>query len=195
MEQFLGEFSSASSIEALSALLNKSVDEEAEEENEGFSSSALVDPGDIGPLKRQEQECSTSQSHKDHKEIWNVFEVPKGSEFDDFFDPREQPEHEIIFKQHVGSENIFLGMSQKDPTTACCENMVVRIMLPNTKTSAVTIDIKKKFLDLRTPKFKLGLHLPHPVNEKTGKAKFMVDTAILEVTLAMVRDFDFINFS
>ncbi|XP_063793058.1 dynein axonemal assembly factor 6 [Pseudophryne corroboree] len=192
MEQGMNEFSPTSCIEALCALLNNSAAEEEEEENnQGLTSSALVGPGDIGPLKKQEQEFSTST----HKEIWNALEVPEGSEFDDSLDPREQPEYEILFKQQVGSEDIFLGMSRKDPSTACCEYMVVRIQLPNTKSTDVSLDIRKKFLDLRTPKFKLGLHLPHPVNEKNGKAKFMVDREILEVTLAMVRDLDFINLS
>ncbi|KAM3910533.1 dynein axonemal assembly factor 6 [Leptodactylus fuscus] len=192
MEQSLSEFSSISSIEALSALLNNA---EEEEENEGQSLSSAINPGDIGPLRPEKKVSTSSQKDKDSKEIWNVLEIPDGSEFDDSLDPREQPEYEILFKQRVGSEDIFLGMSRKDSSTACCEDLVVKIHLPNTKASDMSLDIRRKFLDLRTPKYKLGLHLPHPVNDKTGKAQFRADTETLEVTLTMARDLDFVNFS
>ncbi|KAG9478071.1 hypothetical protein GDO78_013199 [Eleutherodactylus coqui] len=192
MDPRLGDFSSASSIEVLSALLNNG---EEEEDDEALSSSSVINPGDIGPLRPEKNGSTPLQKDKNSKEIWDVLEVPDGSEFDDSLDPREQPDYEMFFKQRVGSEDLFLGMSRKDPSTACCEELAVKIHLPNTKTSDVSLDIRRKFLDLRTPKYKLGLHLPHPVNEKTAKAKFKVDTETLEVTLTMVRDFDFVNFS
>uniref|UniRef100_A0A8C5TVG7 Dynein axonemal assembly factor 6 n=1 Tax=Malurus cyaneus samueli TaxID=2593467 RepID=A0A8C5TVG7_9PASS len=86
------------------------------------------------------------------KNIWNTEEVPEGSEFDDTWDLREQPEYEILFKQHVGTEDVFFGMTGKDPSTACCEDMVIKIKLPDTKYSDITLDIQDKVLDLRTPK-------------------------------------------
>ncbi|XP_069800359.1 dynein axonemal assembly factor 6 [Dendropsophus ebraccatus] len=184
-------FSSASSFEALCALLNNA---EEQEENERLSSSLVGNPGEIGPLRPENRVSSSLQKDKSSKKIWDILEVPEGSEFDDSLDQRQQPEHEMHFKQRVRSEDIFLGMSRKDPSTACCEDLVVKIQLPNTKVSDISLDIRRKFLDLRTPKYKLGLHLPYPVNEKTGKAQFRVDTETLEVTLPMVRDLDFINF-
>ena len=33
--------------------------------------------------------------------------------------------YQILFKQCVGTEDVFFGMSRKDPSTACCEDMVV----------------------------------------------------------------------
>ncbi|NXJ08482.1 PIHD3 protein, partial [Odontophorus gujanensis] len=129
------------------------------------------------------------------KTIWNAGEVPEGSEFDDTWDPREQPEYEILFKQQVGTEDVFFGMSRKDPSTACCEDMVIKIKLPETKFSDITLDIQDKVLDLRTPQKKLLLHLPCPVDSKKGKARFLSEEELLEVTLRMTREFDFINFA
>ncbi|NXA54167.1 PIHD3 protein, partial [Nothocercus julius] len=129
------------------------------------------------------------------KAIWNTEEVPEGSEFDDTWDPREQPEYEILFKQRVGTEDMFLGMSRKDASTACCEDMVIKIKLPETKFSDITLDLQDKVLDLRTPQKKLLLHLPHPVDSKNGKAIFLSEEEILEVTLRMTREFDYINFA
>uniref|UniRef100_A0A8B9G373 PIH1 domain containing 3 n=1 Tax=Amazona collaria TaxID=241587 RepID=A0A8B9G373_9PSIT len=128
------------------------------------------------------------------KTIWNTEEVPEGSEYDDTWDPREQPEYEILFKQRVGTEDVFFGMSRKDHSTACCEDIVIKIKLPETKSSDITLDIQDKVLDLRTPKKKLLLHLPYSVDSKNGKARFFSEEEILEVTLRVLREFDFINF-
>ncbi|NXX86218.1 PIHD3 protein, partial [Urocolius indicus] len=137
-----------------------------------------------------------SQVKSEHgKTIWNTEEVPEGSEFDDSWDTREQPEYQILFKQSVGTEDVFFGMSRKDPSTACCEDMVIKIKLPETKCSDITLDIQDKVLDLRTAKKKLLLHLPYPVDSKNSKARFLSEEETLEVTLRLSRMFDFINFA
>ena len=33
--------------------------------------------------------------------------------------------YEIILKQSVGTEDVFLGLSGKDPSSMCCEAMLV----------------------------------------------------------------------
>ena len=58
------------------------------------------------------------------KDIWSPDEVSENQEHE-YDDPRPQPEYDMIFKQSVGAEDVFLGMSPKNPTTACCENMLV----------------------------------------------------------------------
>ncbi|XP_040181119.1 dynein assembly factor 6, axonemal, partial [Rana temporaria] len=176
-------------------LLRHPSEEEEEIESHCPSSSGFAGPGDIGSVKKIQQNISTSETEKDGKDIWHESEVREGAEFDDFLDPREKPEYEILFKQRVSSEDLFLGLSRKDPSTACCEDMVIRIQLPDTKVSDVSLDVKKKYINLCTPKYKLGLHLPHAVNDKSGQAKFMADAGTLELTLPMVRDMDFINFA
>ncbi|KAL3878647.1 hypothetical protein ACJMK2_030978 [Sinanodonta woodiana] len=97
-------------------------------------------------------------------------------------------------KQAVTTEDIYLQMGNKTPTTASCEEMVVKIKLPDTKLADVELDVKNKFLDCRTPKYKLGLHLPHPVDHKSGKAEWDGKKDTLIVTLRIVREFDFMNF-
>ncbi|XP_069604717.1 dynein axonemal assembly factor 6 isoform X2 [Ranitomeya imitator] len=190
MDHRHGDFSSPLSIEALCELLNNSGDD-----NESLSACSGMNPGNIGPVEPENKAAASFQKDKSSKAIWSVTEVPDGSQSDDSLDPRKQPKYEIHFKQRVGSEDLFMGLSRKNPSTACCEDLVVKIHLPNTRASDMSLDITRKFLDLRTPRYKLGLHLPHPVNEKIGKAQFKVDTETLEVTLAVVRDLDFVNFS
>ncbi|XP_030431105.1 protein PIH1D3 [Gopherus evgoodei] len=193
----LDSVSSFSSLQALAKLLADPQEEDSDDSDFGSHSSSVstVGPGNIGPAKKAEPTVTPDVKSGNSKDIWNTEEVPEGSEFDDIWDPREQPEYEILFKQQVGAEDIFLGMSRKNPSTACCEDMLIKIKLPDTKSSDITLDIQDKILDLRTPKKKLLLHLPHPVDSKNGKACFISEKETLEVTLRMKREFDFINFA
>ncbi|KAL7979643.1 hypothetical protein Chor_004801 [Crotalus horridus] len=72
---------------------------------------------------------------------------------------------------------------------------MIKIKLPDTKASDITLDIQEKLLDFRSPQKRLLLHLPHPVDTTNGKARFLSEQATLEVTLRMKRELDFINFA
>uniref|UniRef100_A0A3P8TVD1 Dynein axonemal assembly factor 6 n=1 Tax=Amphiprion percula TaxID=161767 RepID=A0A3P8TVD1_AMPPE len=186
--EFCGE-SSVQSLEALSALLST----QQEEEEDTDCRVRPLGPGHIGPPPKKYKEVSTAYMKKKSKDIWSEEEVAEGSQYDDLTDPRPQPEYEIILKQSVKTEDLFLGLSRKNPSSMCCEAMLVKIKLPDTKATEVVLDMEEKFLDLRTPKHKLGLHLPHPVHIQEGKAQFFSEREELEVTLLMKRPLDFIN--
>ncbi|KAM6300225.1 dynein axonemal assembly factor 6 [Aegotheles albertisi] len=186
--------SSGSSLQLLAKLLHGAEEEDDDdEEHVPRCSVSTMTPGSIGPVERETTGAYQVKS-ENRKTIWNPEEAPEGSEFDDTWDTREQPEYQILFKQCVGTEDVFFGMSRKDPSTACCEDMVIKIKLPETKYSDITLDIQDKVLDLRTPKKKLLLHLPYQVDSKNGKARFLPEEETLEVTLRLSRMFDFINF-
>lgn len=184
---------SVQNLQALSALLSTQQGDDDEEESKQVSPYAQLGPGHIGHPPKKDKEESTAYSKKSSKDIWSEEEVADGSQYDDLSDPRPQPEYEIILKQSVGTEDLFLGLSGKDPSSMCCEAMLVKIKLPDTKATDVILDVKEKFLDLRTPKYKLGLHLPHPIHSKEGKAQFFSEREELEVTLLLKRSMDFIN--
>ncbi|GAA6227877.1 protein PIH1D3 [Lates japonicus] len=184
--------SSAQNLQALSALLSTQQDDE-EEDSKNVTACARLGPGHIGPPRTKDKEVSTAYVKKNSKDIWSEEEVAEGSQYDDLTDPRPQPEYEIILKQSVGTEDLFLGLSGKDPSSMCCEAMLVKIKLPDTKATDVVLDVKEKFLDLRTPKYKLGLHLPHPIHSQEGKAQFFSERQELEVTLLLKRSMDFIR--
>ncbi|XP_001514005.4 dynein assembly factor 6, axonemal [Ornithorhynchus anatinus] len=193
----LESLSSPSVLQALSKLLTPPGEEDEDDNEPALSSSSALgalSPGNIGPPKKEEAPVTPQTETENRKAIWDIEETPEGSEFDDMWDPREQPEYEIVFKQQVGAEDVFLGMTRKDPSTACCEDLLVKIKLPGAKSSDISLDIQEKVLDLRTPKQKLLLHLPHPVDSQNGKARFISEKQILEVTLTMKRELDFINF-
>ncbi|XP_040000090.1 protein PIH1D3 [Xiphias gladius] len=187
--------SSLQNLQALSALLSTQdgeVDDD-EEESKNVTACAQLGPGHIGPPPKNDKEVATAYVRKNGKDIWSEEEVAEGSQYDDVADQRPQPEYEIILKQSVRTEDLFLGLSGKDPSSMCCEAMLVKIKLPDTKATEVVLDVKEKFLDLRTPKHKLGLHLPHPIHSHEGKAQFFSERGELEVTLLLKRSMDLIN--
>jgi len=180
----------------INAMLNLFKDPEENSDSdidEPQSSSSAFHPGMIGPEKGSQQNSKSAES-KDTKDIWAAEEVPEGSEFDSIHDPRPQPDYDILYSQRVTSEDIFLQMGNKTPMTASCENMTIKIKLPETKMADVELDVKTKFLDCRTPRYKLGLHLPHPVDSKSGNAKWDGKNDTLIVTLKMSREYDMFNF-
>ncbi|XP_028987852.1 protein PIH1D3 [Betta splendens] len=186
--------SSLQNLQALSALLSTHQDDEDDEkDSNNVSACARLGPGHIGPPPKTYNKVPNTYVKNNNKDIWKEEELAEGSHYDDLTDPRPQPEYEIILKQSVGTEDLFLGLSGKDPSSMCCEAMLVKIKLPHTKATDVVLDVKEDFLDLRTPKHKLGLHLPHPIHSQEGKAQFFSEREELEVTLLMKRPLDCIN--
>lgn len=108
------------------------------------------------------------------------------------------------------TEDVFLGLSDKDPSSAHCEAMVVRIECPRHRLEDLELDVKKHKLLLQSSTLcvasllifccancltmrsrlnrKLVLHLPHPVRHQDGRAKWDAAASALSVTLPIIRD-------
>lgn len=84
--------------------------------------SPYATPGSIGPEARNK---SDQNAQSEGKDIWNTEEVTEKQQYE-YDDPRPSPDYDLIFKQSVGTEDVFLGMGPKNPSTASCESMVVR---------------------------------------------------------------------
>lgn len=39
----------------------------------------------------------------------------------------------VLYKQHVGTEDVFLGLSDKDPSSIHCDSILVKVWLPGAK--------------------------------------------------------------
>ena len=86
--------------------------------------SPYATPGSIGPRSANTPSTSLGPStSKDSKEVQKVDEKSP-REVDS--DPRPQPEYDMVFRQAVSAEDVYLGMGSKNPTTASCEELVVR---------------------------------------------------------------------
>ncbi|XP_021030157.1 protein PIH1D3 [Mus caroli] len=184
--------SSAWALQALSSLLNPE-EEDGSDFEQGQCSFTIgaMSPGNIGPPKAKESKAIPESRSDESENIWNPEEVPEGAEHDDIWDVREIPDYEIVFQQTVGTEDVYLGLTRKDPSTACCQELVVKIKLPNTNPSEIQIDIQEMLLDLRTPKKKLLVNFPQPVERNSAKASYIWEAETLEVRMTVQRDLDF----
>ncbi|XP_078494861.1 dynein axonemal assembly factor 6 [Ciona intestinalis] len=195
MAQF-GCVQTAQDLMNLSSMLNRE-NEASDDEDTPDSSTPSLTPASIGPNSKKSSkkiETPYAKVDSDPNNIWNENEVKESNVFAGEADPRPQPKYEISYKQKVTSEDMFLGMSGKNPSTACCEDMIVRIELPGCNMKDVELDVKQTTLDCRSNKFRLLLALPHPVDSKKGSAKWDGNKHTLQVTLTMNREYDFVNF-
>jgi hypothetical protein len=189
------------SLNLLSNLLNPQTEESVDNDLDTITSPYLH-PGSIGLPNDTTTQCSEGANNtgndegKPHeKDIWSEDEVKEKEELyhnDD--DNRQQPSYQIMFKQSVGTEDIFnIGSSLKTPLTAACDSLILRITLPDTKFNDVELDLTEKYVNCSTPAYHLGLYLPHTVDPNSSKARWLTDESVLEITLKVVREYDFLN--
>ena len=194
--------SAFSSVNDLSALTNMMAQaEEAAEARGGMSGNNagksksggtnIVTPGTIVPHQRTAGKAESAAKVPPPKEedpdaIWDAEEVAAHDpDFDD--DGRTVPEYDIHYKQNVGSEDIFLGMSGKTPLTSDCKFMVLRIKLPGAKLKDIDLTVEKQKIVVQDPTYRLATYLPYPSDDSQGKAKWLAEKEILSVTLPIVR--------
>ena len=199
------DFGGADSLFALSNLLSPPKDkhEDLDDDDDikaprAATKGLFSSPADVKPMTKEEKrDLKRAERTKktNPKDIWDVDEVMPSGEYDDAYDSRQQPEYSISYRQTITTDDVYLGMSNKNPSTASCEMMVIKIELPEAKSlSDMDLNVKKTFLDLRTPIYRLGLHLPHPCDDKSAKAQWDSSKHELVVTLRMKREFDELNF-
>eukprot|EP00398_MALV-I-01_sp_L67-1_P000672 gene672-985_t len=108
-------------------------------------------------------------------------------------DDRPEPKYDIKFMQGVGSQDVFFNMNDRDISSDHCEGLLVTMELPGCKLKDIDLDILKDRLLLQSPKFRLNLVLPHPVDKAAGKAKWDKDKEQLRVELVIMRNVQYIK--
>jgi len=98
-----------------------------------------------------------------------------------------EPEYEILYKQHVGTEDVYLGLSDKDPSSNHCDSILVKIELPDTQFKNVELDVRGESIIVQSPNYVLNKLLGFKVNKEGGKAQFDSDKCILRVTLPVIK--------
>eukprot|EP00741_Cyanophora_paradoxa_P011013 tig00020553_g10645.t1 len=190
-------FGGLNDIIALDKLLGSGAkrEEEPQQQKAQFSSpadiAALAAPSATPALPERTQPSIGAGAKS--KSIWEEDQVPDADdatipEDDDASDTREMPQHEILFRQSVKSEDVFLGMNGKDGSSRHCEELLVRVTLPDTKYSSIELDTSKTVIRVLCPKYKLRLSLPYPVDHKNGSAKWDAAKCVLSIALPRIRD-------
>lgn len=187
-------------LNALSSMLNPKGEDSSDDDMIESGTVSTFTPGSIGKKKTSKKDPKPSPYEKleggDGQckgDIWSSHEVA-ATGFNEEDEGKIRPEYEIMYKQAIGSEDMFLGMSGKTPSSAHCEDMIVDVKLPDALVKEVDLEIEVNHIDVRHKKYRLHLPLPHPVDPKQGKAEWDKKKENLRVTLRMTREYDFVNF-
>ncbi|XP_045620924.2 uncharacterized protein Dnaaf6 [Procambarus clarkii] len=124
---------------------------------------------------------SSAEVNIDHPDllgdIWEVEEVRPGHCWEES-DPRPPPEYQVTFRHLVSASHVFLPVS-----VAGVEDVVVRVVLPGTLLTEVTLEVTSTTLRLASPAHYLHIPLPRPVLQRQGVASWDPSTHTLTVTL------------
>lgn len=181
-----------SSILALSNLLQES---EAQAEKKYKEEENNYNPGLIGDKKKKtttvEEIVSEHQKNKkkSKNDIWDDNDIDEEYIEED---PRTEPEYDLIYRQKVTTEDIYLGMSGKTPGFQDCDEMVITVQLPGVKKiSDIELTVYENKIDVRTSTYRLNLPLPKPILENEGNAKWKKDKSELVLSLPLKKEFSF----
>jgi hypothetical protein len=104
-------------------------------------------------------------------------------------DGRARPEVDISYLERRSAEDTFLGLDEKEPGTVGAAAAVFKVRLPGTQSaSQIVLDVNAKRLLCQTPRFKLFLHMPLPVDAARATAQWFEKDATLAVTVPIVRE-------
>jgi len=199
----MSSFGAGNDLQALTNML-ASAEEAAEDRgmsgmsgNSSSSSSSgsssgmsIVTPGSIIASRHvQPKKALTNEKEKtesDPNAIWDAEDVDNHDpDFDD--DGRIIPDYDILYKQKVASEDIYLGMSGKTPMTSDCNYMVLRIKMPGAELKNIDLKVEKQKIVVHDPTYRLATYLPYVAKDKEGKAQWLAEKDILSVTLPIDR--------
>ena len=153
----------------------------------GRRNERALNPGSIGVSGTTSS--TTKAKAKDSKEIWEDHEVTDHVDLDELDDGKACPRYEFLYKQAVATQDVYLGLSDKDPSSTSCEDLVLKIFLEGTESmSELELDVEDTYVKIRSSRYKLGLHLPHKTDSKKGSAKWDKKAETLTITLRIVRE-------
>ncbi|XP_012529273.2 dynein assembly factor 6, axonemal [Monomorium pharaonis] len=183
-------------LEALQKLICPPKDDSDVEDDLPQAGARKLGPGDIGASSEpssQDRVGPHAPLQGAGDDIWHPSEAvdTRGSQD---HDPRKMPEYEMKFKQAVTAEDVYLGIGFKTPCTASCEWLSLLVKLPGETREEVELSVESEAIDVRSPRYRLHLPTPHPVDPNASSAKWHGDTATLEVTLRLARELDNVNF-
>tara|TARA_B110000008_G_C16661605_1_gene441025 strand:+ start:80 stop:673 length:594 start_codon:yes stop_codon:yes gene_type:complete len=193
----MSAFSDVGSINALSSMMSDAQQAQAEREEQNVKNNQIGTVNIITPAekKRIEQEKQLQLENdikngkvkvKDPNAIWDEEEIDQ-TDPDFIDDGREVPEYNIIYKQHVGAEDVYLGMGNTTPSTISAGYLVVHIDFPGQKMKDLDLKVEKQKIVAQSPKHRLCTYLPHEVDDQKGNAKWDGKKDRLSITLPIVR--------
>lgn len=175
---------------------NSSSDSDEERETPKLKAAHSDDHRSADKEKKKKSFYSKLTSSNDEPKTLEEFDERESLLTAETFENRKVPEHRIVYKQSVATEDIYLRLGNRTPATASCEQMCIEIDLPEETVGIdkMSVSIIRSSIDVQTPIYHLNLPLIHPIDPNKGKAIWNADKKMLKVVLHVQRELDFINF-
>lgn len=136
---------------------------------------------------KNNRQISTKPS-RPQNEIWKHSEIKKVKYIED---ERIEPEYESNFRQKVGTEDVYLGFSNIDPSSSKCQELMLKVKLPGSFLKEIQMEIDKDILWIQTSIYNLYYHIPYKIDNTKTKSKWIKDKEELHVFMTMIKDFNF----
>jgi len=178
----------AENISGLSTLLQESQEaqkpkNQEQNPNQASNSLTVVTRGQKVGAAAQEEE-----NPKPSTDIWGDAEIQNEADIRDLNDKRPSPHYEIMYKQSVGTEDTFLGMSDISPSSHDCSHLCIKMHFPGSKLKDLDVDLKPTRIRAESKDLRLFTYLPVTVAADKGEAKFDSTKNILTVTAPIIRE-------
>lgn len=98
-----------------------------------------------------------------------------------------EAKYDILHHQSITCLDAYGIWSDKDPGTHGCENMVVKIILPEEKVADIEVNVIADSVRLISKRFYLDLPLPRPAVSDSVKAKWISDKDTLRLEIPIKR--------
>ena len=174
-------------------LMGSQQDEVSENHFYSNETESTLNPGNIGG--KQKKEVAKPNTKIEAKYNNRILTKPKNEIWTekDFIeenikeDGRPKPKFEILYKQNVGTEDIYLGLSDKDISSNSCDQLLMKVYLPNTNLKEIGLEVKDQSIHLTTPNFLLNHILPYKVHNEKTEAKWDKEKGLLLLTLHVIK--------
>ena len=83
---------------------------------------------------------------KKENNIWDIDELDNNEKIIE--DGRVKPELDIMYRQVVGAEDVYLGMNGVENSSTACSMLSIKIHLPKTHLKEITFEVKNQSIHL-----------------------------------------------
>merc|ERR1712187_1081708 len=102
---------------------------------------------------------------------------------DEVADDRKIPKYEIMPRMRINASDAYLNLQEMVPSSDRCQDLLIKIWLPDTQLKEITLDVLEDRLLLQAPKYRLNVALPHRVKKDSGDAKWDKLSGVLSVVV------------
>lgn len=136
------------------------------------------------PYMKIEAKVNNRMTNKPSKEIWTEEDFNEDNIIED---ERPKPKFEVLYKQNVSSEDVYLGMSGKDNSSLSCDQLLLKVWLPNTLLKEIGLEVKEQSVHLQTSNYLLNHTLQYKVDKDKADAKWDKEKGLLQVTMKVIK--------